>query len=84
MGVSGGQKRGVAIAAAIAAQAQILLFDEPTFGVVSRHMREVAELLKRLADEGKTIFVSTHDPELIALCCDKIIRITEGRAQEVG
>lgn len=49
-----------------------------------RHMREVAELLKRLAAEGKTIFVSTHDPELIALCCDKIIRITEGRAQEVG
>lgn len=47
-------------------------------------MREVAELLKRLAAEGKTIFVSTHDPELIALCCDRIIRITEGRAQEVG
>ena len=36
------------------------------------------------AADGKTIFVSTHDPELIALCCDKIIRITEGRAQEVG
>ncbi len=62
----------------IAAQAQILLFDEPTSGLDYRHMREVAELLKRLAAEGKTIFVSTHDPELIVLCCDKIIRITEG------
>ena len=82
--LSGGQKQRVAIASAIAAQAQILLFDEPTSGLDYRHMREVAELLKRLAAEGKTIFVSTHDPELIALCCDKIIRITEGRAQEVG
>ena len=84
MALSGGQKQRVAIASAIAAQAQILLFDEPTSGLDYRHMREVAELLKRLAAEGKTIFVSTHDPELIALCCDKIIRITEGRAQEVG
>ena len=82
--LSGGQKQRVAIASAIAAQAQILLFDEPTSGLDYRHMREVAELLKRLAAEGKTIFVSTHDPELIALCCDRIIRITEGRAQEVG
>ena len=40
---------------AIAAQAQILLFDEPTSGLDYRHMREVAELLKRLAAEGKTI-----------------------------
>lgn len=84
MALSGGQKQRVAIASAIAAQAQILLFDEPTSGLDYRHMREVAELLKRLAAEGKTIFVSTHDPELIALCCDKVIRITEGRAQEVG
>lgn len=84
MALSGGQKQRVAIASAIAAQAQILLFDEPTSGLDYRHMREVAELLKRLAAERKTIFVSTHDPELIALCCDKIIRITEGRAQEVS
>ena len=84
MALSGGQKQRVAIASAIAAQAQILLFDEPTSGLDYRHMREVAELLKRLAAEGKPVFVSTHDPELIALCCDKVIRITEGRAQEVG
>ena len=83
MALSGGQKQRVAIASAIAAHAQILLFDEPTSGLYYRHMREVAELLKRLAAEGKTIFVSTHDPELIALCCDRIIRITDGWAQEV-
>ena len=84
MALSGGQKQRVAIASAIAARAQILLFDEPTSGLDYRHMREVAELLKRLAADGKTIFVSTHDPELIALCCDKIVRIADGRAQEVG
>ena len=82
--LSGGEKQRVAVATAIASERSVLLFDEPTSGLDYRHMREVAELLKRLAAEGKTIFVSTHDPELIALCCDKIIRITEGRAQEVG
>ena len=82
--LSGGQQQRVAIARALAMKPSIMLFDEPTSGLDYRHMREVAELLKRLAAEGKTVFVSTHDPELIALCCDKIIRITEGRAQEVG
>lgn len=84
MALSGGQKQRVAIASAMAAKAQILLFDEPTSGLDYRHMCEVAGLLKRLAADGKTIFVSTHDPELIALCCDKIVRITDGRAQEIG
>ena len=48
-----------------------------------RHMCEVADLLKKLAVDGKTIFVSTHDPELIALCCDRVIRITDGHVTEV-
>lgn len=84
MALSGGQKQRVAIASAIGAKAEILLFDEPTSGLDYRHMREVAELLKDIAGSGKTVFVSTHDPELIALCCDRIIRITDGRAVEVS
>lgn len=83
MALSGGQKQRVAIASAIAAKAQILLFDEPTSGLDYRHMCEVADLLKKLAVDGKTIFVSTHDPELIALCCDRVIRITDGHVTEV-
>lgn len=83
LALSGGQKQRVAIASAIAAKAQILLFDEPTSGLDYRHMKEVAHLLRKLADQGKTVFVSTHDPEFAMSVCDRIIRITEGRAKEI-
>ena len=69
MALSGGQKQRVAIASALAAEAELLLFDEPTSGLDYRHMREVSALLRSLAEQGKTIFVSTHDPELASLCC---------------
>lgn len=83
MALSGGQKQRVAIASAIAANAKILLFDEPSSGLDYRHMKEVSALLRALAHDGKTVFVSTHDPELVAECCDRTVRIDEGRAREV-
>ena len=83
MALSGGQKQRVAIASALAAGAEILLFDEPTSGLDYRHMREVAGLLRRLSEQGRTVFVSTHDPELIGLCCDQVIRIRNGRVAAV-
>lgn len=80
MSLSGGQKQRVAIASAIASDARLLLFDEPTSGLDYRHMKEVAGLLKQLVRMGKTVLVSTHDPELVSECCDSIIRISRGRA----
>jgi energy-coupling factor transport system ATP-binding protein len=79
MALSGGQKQRVAIASAVAAGAKLLLFDEPTSGLDYAHMEIVGELLKQLADSGSTVLVSTHDPELIELCCDYILRIHDGR-----
>ncbi len=81
MALSGGQKQRVAIASAIAEGAKLLLFDEPTSGLDYSHMVKVAELLKKLAKSGSTVLVSTHDPELIDLCCDHIIRINDGRIE---
>ena len=81
MALSGGQKQRVAIASAIAAKAMILLFDEPTSGLDYAHMEKVAELLKMLAASGNTVLVSTHDPELIGLCCDYVLCIEEGRVE---
>ena len=83
MALSGGQKQRVAIASAMAAKAEIMLFDEPTSGLDYRHMKEVSGLLKQLSEQGKTVFVSTHDPELLELCCDRTIRIENGKAYEV-
>ncbi len=79
MALSGGQKQRVAIASAIAADAKLLLFDEPTSGLDFCHMEKVGELLKTLAAAENTVLVATHDPELIEMCCDYILRIENGR-----
>lgn len=80
MALSGGQKQRVAIASAIAAGAELLLFDEPTSGLDYAHMVKVGKMLRELADGGSTVLVSTHDPELIRLCCDTELVICRGRA----
>jgi energy-coupling factor transport system ATP-binding protein len=79
MALSGGQKQRVAIASALAANSEILLFDEPTSGLDYAHMKAVSELLTDLAKDNRVIIVSTHDPELISLCCDYILCIEKGR-----
>ena len=81
MALSGGQKQRVAVASALAADAKILLFDEPTSGLDYEHMEIVGRLLKQLADRGHTVFVSTHDSELIEQCCDAIVYIENGKAR---
>lgn len=78
MALSGGQKQRVAIASALAAGATLLLFDEPTSGLDFAHMEKVGELLKELAGSGKTVLVSTHDPELIEKACDHVLCIDNG------
>ncbi len=79
MALSGGQKQRVAIASAIAAGAELLLFDEPTSGLDYAHMVKVGKMLRELADGGSTVLVSTHDPELIRLCCDTELAVRRGR-----
>lgn len=79
MSLSGGQKQRVAIASAIASEKKIIVFDEPTSGLDYRHMKEVAENLKELSALEKTLFIVTHDPELIAECCNYFIFIEKGR-----
>ena len=79
MSLSGGQKQRVAIASAIASGKELIVFDEPTSGLDYRHMKEVAENLKNLSTLGKTLFIVTHDPELIAECCNYFIFIKNGK-----
>lgn len=83
MALSGGQKQRVAIASAVAAGASLLLFDEPTSGLDYSHMEKVGDLLKQLADMGKTVLVSTHDPELIERCCEYLLCVNNGKVEYV-
>lgn len=84
MSLSGGQKQRVAIGSAIASDKKFLVFDEPTSGLDYHHMLEVAENLRRLSKMGKTLFIITHDPELIAKCCNYFIFIEHGKSAWSG
>ena len=50
------------------------VLDEPTSGLDYTHMMQVGELLRRLADRGVCVLVITHDEELAAHFCDRILR----------
>lgn len=77
--LSGGQKQRVAIASAIAGDRDIIVFDEPTSGLDLAHMKEIAENIKLLQKAGKPILMVTHDPELIAECCDFYVFMESGK-----
>lgn len=78
MSLSGGQKQRVAIASAIASKRSILFFDEPTSGLDYKHMKEVANVLRQVRDTDITVYVITHDLELILDCCTDIVHFENG------
>lgn len=84
MSLSGGQRQRVAIAGAIATHKEIILFDEPTSGLDYRHMKEVAQSIRKLSDMGKTQFIITHDPELVAACCNYFVFMENGKITHSG
>lgn len=75
--LSGGQKQRVAIARAIVNKPKILLADEPTGALDSKSGEQVMELFQRLNDEGVTVVMITHDPE-IAEHARRIVYIRDG------
>lgn len=84
MSLSGGQKQRVAIASAIASNRDILILDEPTSGLDFKNMKEVSSELIKLSQMGKTIFVVTHDPELLESCCDYFLFLESGNVKWYG
>lgn len=84
LSLSGGQKQRVAVASALSSHKEILVFDEPTSGLDYHHMIEVAESIRRLSKLGKTLFIITHDPELIAECCNYFVFMEQGKVKWNG
>jgi L-arabinose transport system ATP-binding protein len=77
--LSGGNQQKVVLARWLAAGADVFLMDEPTRGIDVGARGEIYALLYRLADEGKTVLVSSSDmPEALGLC-DRIVVMREGR-----
>jgi len=77
-GLSGGQKQRVAIARAIAHHPRLVLADEPTAALDKHSAELVVSLLKKLAQNGSTILVVTHDGRVIDQG-DRVVNMNEGR-----
>jgi len=75
--VSGGQRQRVAIARALANDPMLLAADEPTGNLDSKTAAEMVELFERLVDEGKTMFLVTHDRDIAARATRRV-RIADG------
>ncbi len=75
--LSGGQKQRVAIARAMVAEPKVLLADELTGALDSTTSYEVMDLIQKINDQGNTILVVTHEPD-IAQMCKRIIHLKDG------
>lgn len=75
--LSGGQKQRVAIARALASNPKVLLADEPTGALDSKTSYEVMDLIQGINDEGRTILIVTHEPD-IAQMTKRIVNLKDG------
>jgi glutamine transport system ATP-binding protein len=82
--LSGGQQQRVAIARALAMRPQLMLFDEVTSALDPELIQEVLDVMKRLAEEGMTMVVVTHEMRFARQVGTRMIFMDEGRIVEEG
>jgi histidine transport system ATP-binding protein len=82
--LSGGQQQRVAIARALTMNPDVLLFDEPTSALDPELVSEVLKVMKKLAAEGRTMIVVTHEMNFARNVSSEVIFLHEGRIEEQG
>ncbi|MFN2484104.1 MAG: ABC transporter ATP-binding protein [Candidatus Limnocylindria bacterium] len=70
--LSGGEQRRLSVATALATRPDVLILDEPTFGLDRRAHAELCRLLGRLRDDGRAVCMATHDRLLVAAVADRV------------
>ena len=82
--LSGGQKQRVAIARALAMRPGLMLFDEPTSALDPEMVGEVLDVMRRLAEEGMTMVIVTHEMGFARQVSTRVICIDQGVIAEEG
>lgn len=82
--LSGGQKQRVAIIRALAMNPEILLFDEPTSALDPEMVGEVLDVMKKLAGEGITMLIVTHEMGFAREVSDRVLFFDQGAILEDG
>ncbi|MSP54379.1 MAG: ABC transporter ATP-binding protein [Myxococcales bacterium] len=81
---SHGMKQRITLASALLHDPRLLIVDEPMVGLDPRGTRQIKATFRRLAEEGRTVFLSTHTLAVAAEVCDRIAIIHHGRIQVIG
>ena len=76
--LSGGQKQRLAVAVGQICKKELIVFDEPTSGLDYESMTSVAKIIRTLSEQGKIIFVVTHDYEFLCRTCSRILVFSDG------
>ena len=79
--LSGGQQQRVAVARAIVTNPALILADEPTGNLDSRSTEDVLRIFARLNEEGRTVVLITHEPD-VAEQAKRVIRLSDGEVVE--
>lgn len=80
--LSGGQKQRLSIAVAYQKNASVICFDEPTSGLDFQNMHRVRHLFQKMAAEGKTLLVISHDYEFLVATCERVLCLFDGYRSE--
>ncbi|NIE57518.1 MULTISPECIES: ABC transporter ATP-binding protein [unclassified Burkholderia] len=82
--LSGGQQQRVAIARALAMHPDVMLFDEPTSALDPELVGEVLKVMQKLAEEGRTMIVVTHEMGFARNVSNHVMFLHQGRVEEEG
>ena len=82
--LSGGQRQMVLMARAIAQDTPVLFLDEPTSALDFQNQMRIWEIMREIAEEGKTILACSHDPNHVAWFCDRVVVVGEGSVVAEG
>lgn len=82
--ISGGQQQRVAIIRSLIMKPDIILFDEPTSALDPEMIGEVTNLMRKIADDGMTMVIVSHELNFIKNFCTKVIFMDDGKIIEEG